>query len=360
MKKFTTELTMKNILLSLALAAPAALALDGITFDHEDWTLACDNTGTCRAAGYQSEPGIGDEGYPEPVSLLLTRKAGADAAVRAELQILPDIRDDKHLDTEATLTLNGNTLGTFTFSADNAVVTLDDKQTAAILAALPQKQAEIVVTAGERKMTLSDKGASAVLLKMDEFQQRIGTPSALIRKGKSDKAVLAPVAAPQIQAVPAVDGEPRTIEAGSAEHERLMKHFAQDFGENGDCARGAEEQAPAFTLYPLGGGRVLSETRCWTAAYNSANHYAILSEDLNTLVARVDAEAYGFSHQPHPNTLEGGMKGRGAGDCFWLENQVYNGETFVKSHVATTGLCRGFPGGAWEMPSVVSEVIAPK
>ena len=37
------------------------------------------------------------------------------------------------------------------------------------------------------------------MLKMDEFQQRLNTPSALIRKGQEKHAVLAPQAAPKIQ-----------------------------------------------------------------------------------------------------------------------------------------------------------------
>ena len=37
------------------------------------------------------------------------------------------------------------------------------------------------------------------MLKMDEFQQRLNTPSALIRQGQEKHAVLAPQAAPKIQ-----------------------------------------------------------------------------------------------------------------------------------------------------------------
>ena len=56
-----------------ALAAPAT----SVDFSHDDWTIACDNTRTCRAAGYQA-----DDSDP-PVSVLLTRKAGAGQAVTA-------------------------------------------------------------------------------------------------------------------------------------------------------------------------------------------------------------------------------------------------------------------------------------
>jgi invasion protein IalB len=61
--------------LLFALLAFAALAEDAtdasVSFSHGDWELVCDNTGTCRAGGYQSE----SEGLP--VSVLLTRAANS-------------------------------------------------------------------------------------------------------------------------------------------------------------------------------------------------------------------------------------------------------------------------------------------
>lgn len=40
----------------------------GFSFAYKDWEVACDNTGTCRAAGYGATMG--------EVSVLLTRSAG--------------------------------------------------------------------------------------------------------------------------------------------------------------------------------------------------------------------------------------------------------------------------------------------
>ncbi|MBB3778970.1 invasion protein IalB [Xanthomonas arboricola] len=45
-----------TLLAATLLLAPVAALADapaGIAFDHQDWTIACDNTRTCRAAGYQ-------------------------------------------------------------------------------------------------------------------------------------------------------------------------------------------------------------------------------------------------------------------------------------------------------------------
>jgi hypothetical protein len=55
---------------------------EGIAFEHGDWMLACDNTRTCRAAGYQKEAGD-----TLPVSILLTRLAGPRQTVTGELML---------------------------------------------------------------------------------------------------------------------------------------------------------------------------------------------------------------------------------------------------------------------------------
>lgn len=61
--------------LLLALVAACSFAVQAedlphVDFSHHDWQLACDNTRTCRAAGYQAE------GEEPPMSVLLTREAG--------------------------------------------------------------------------------------------------------------------------------------------------------------------------------------------------------------------------------------------------------------------------------------------
>jgi hypothetical protein len=57
----------------------------GFSFAHKDWELACDNTGTCRAAGYGATMG--------EVSVLLTRNAGAAQHVIAVATFAQTERD---------------------------------------------------------------------------------------------------------------------------------------------------------------------------------------------------------------------------------------------------------------------------
>ena len=79
-------------ILNMIAATVQAQPIQGITFSHHDWELACDNTGTCRAAGYEAFGEEGDLG----ISVLLTRAAGANQAVSGELYVC-DLDDESIL-----------------------------------------------------------------------------------------------------------------------------------------------------------------------------------------------------------------------------------------------------------------------
>ena len=66
----------KVLLLTLLPVAAMATSIKGIG-NYQDWDLVCDNTGTCRMAGYQDESS-------DPVSILFTRAAGEKCCCRRE------------------------------------------------------------------------------------------------------------------------------------------------------------------------------------------------------------------------------------------------------------------------------------
>ena len=74
---------MKKWLLAVLPATALAAPPQGFYQNYQDWDIACDNTGTCRLAGYQAEE------TETPVSILFTRQAGANAAVAGEVSLLP-------------------------------------------------------------------------------------------------------------------------------------------------------------------------------------------------------------------------------------------------------------------------------
>ena len=204
----------KFILLSLLpLTAMAAPSLKGFEKTYQDWDLICDNTGTCNMAGYQEER----DGSEHPVSILFTRSAGEQAPVTAQLALLPDELSNK----TAEIILNGQSLGAIQNISEEGIAKLSEKQTTELLTAL-KGNASIEVVFGEFKEKVSDKGAAAAMLKMDEFQQRLNTPSALIRQGKEKHAVLAPQTAPKIDVVSIKNRQTTELKHGEKQFDAVL------------------------------------------------------------------------------------------------------------------------------------------
>ena len=345
----------KVILLSLLpLTAMAAPSLKGFEKTYQDWDLICDNTGTCNMAGYP-------EYYSEhPVSILFTRSAGEKAPVTAQLALL---REDVGNKT-AEIILNGQSLGTIQNFSEEGNAKLSEKQTTELLTAL-KGNASIEVIFGEFKEKVSDKGAAAAMLKMDEFQQRLNTPSALIRQGKEKHAVLAPQAAPKIDAVSVKNRQTTELKHGEKQFDAVLALLRKSNRTN----KNSENYCYALhkddvwnkqiTLYPLTKGKVLAEAICLAGPYQSTYYYAVLDEKLSK-VEQVLANKYNYADydkDTHVLTVNGSFKGSGIGNCWSGQDAVWNGKTFIRTEEHTTGSCKGFGGGAWgSLPTFVSEL----
>ena len=161
----------------------------GNYFIHKDRELACDNTGMCRAVGYQSDAQFG-----HPVSLLISRPAGAGSAVLSQIQVAEEFTQD----TEANLNVGGTSLGSLTIDAKKSTAKLSSAQSAQLLKALVGAE-DIRLTTQAQQWQISTAGANAVLLKMDDIQKRVNTPNAIYQKGnQSEQNVLQPKAIPKI------------------------------------------------------------------------------------------------------------------------------------------------------------------
>ena len=168
-------MTMRNLLL-LALAALAwPLSAGAQSFDNKDWQLVCDNTRTCRAAGYQRD------GDGPGVSVLFTRQAGARAGVAGVVQIADNGEGGK-LPPRLALSIGGKPAGTIALTREATRGELSASQVEALLKALTGTS-PIAFTAGKKTWHLSGDGAASVLLKMDDLQGRVGTAGAITRRG---------------------------------------------------------------------------------------------------------------------------------------------------------------------------------
>ena len=339
----------KVILLSLLpLTAMAAPSLKGFEKTYQDWDLICDNLGTCRMAGYQEEE-------DDPVSILFTRAAGENAAVEGKLTISPfgEADRDVQVGQDIEIWLNGKSLGTVKHISDENPDKLTEAQTKALLSGL-KKESEIRLTYGKTTLKVSDKGAAAAMLKMDEFQQRLNTPSALIRKGQEKHAVLAPQPAPKIEVVSVNNRKTTELKRGEKQYDNVLALLRK-----ANSCDDEDITSQDITLYPLTQNKVLAEALCVRGAYQSTNYYAVLDDKLSK-VEQVLADQYngvGGDRKQGYAFVRGAYKGRGAGDCWSIQDAVWNGKIFILTSEWTTGSCKRFPDGAWQLPTFVSDII---
>ena len=339
---------MKKIILFslLPLTAMAAPSLKGFEKTYQDWDLICDNLGTCRMAGYQEE---GDD----PVSILFTRAAGENAAVEGKLTISPfgEADRDVQIGQDIEIWLNGKSLGTVKHISDENPDKLTEAQTKALLSGL-KKESEIRLTYGKTTLKVSDKGAAAAMLKMDEFQQRLNTPSALICKGQEKHVVLAPQPAPKIEVVSVNNRKTTELKRGEKQYDNVLALLRK-----ANSCDDEDITSQDITLYPLTQNKVLAEALCVRGAYQSTNYYAVLDDKLSK-VEQVLEDQYNFAYYDEKlNALivEGSYKSSGLAESWYGYEAAWNGKTFITTAEHTSGSSKGFIGGAWGgLPTFVS------
>jgi hypothetical protein len=345
----STKYFIRAALLTFSTLMPsAAFAQAGVSFSHLDWEIACDNTRTCRAAGYHAAD------QETGVSVLLTRTAGPDQAVAAQVQLAHYDEDAAPLPTQVQMMVDRRAIGSVKLAKDSATGTLTTAQTAALLAAVLGK-GTVAWYAGNRSWQLSGSGANAVLLKMDEVQGRLSTPGALVRKGsRAETEVLPPLAMPVITAAAVPKAGPSQAVLAPAQRKMLLAELVKTGAEK-DCERFADVSKGEAELgvYRLASGKLLIEAQCWLAAYNGGAAYWTTNTQspFAPRPVKVDANAY------ENGRLFSENKGRGLGDCWSHAEWIWDGKRFVQSAAYETGMCRLIaPGGAWVLPTLVTTV----
>ncbi|MDX2374330.1 DUF1176 domain-containing protein [Psychrobacter sp. PP-21] len=343
--------------IATALLGTASVSHAHTEFTSQDWQVVCDNTLTCRLAGYQAE-----NNSEFPVSILLTRRAGANAGVDGKVK-LGGARDssskalmqlgNRH---RISLSINDRNYGEtkpYSTAAGNAELT--QAQVTALINAL-QRSSKITLTLRNSRWELSDKGASAVMLKADDVQGRVGTPSAFITSdgtAKSNSSVLPPRAVPVLRFVEpsgkADSSNDKKFVMKSSQLASLMRGTMKDA--DGDCPN-LSDKSP-WRVSRLNGSQLLAQHDCWTAAYNAGGGAWVLNDSKPYKPTLVTTSATSYDK----GKLSSVQKGRGIGDCMSKVDWVWTGRAFEKSHESTTGLCRLIDaGGAWQLPTYVTDV----
>ncbi|NWK74381.1 DUF1176 domain-containing protein [Acinetobacter sp. SwsAc6] len=320
--------------------------IEGQYFAHKDWEVACDNTGTCRVAGYQAEQ------QSSIISVLLQRVAGAQSKLSARVKIDATALDG--VQSALQFYKDGKPQSWININPKTGEGVLDASQTEQLLTAL-QGTKPVLWGSGKQRWQLSVDGASAVLLRMDDFQRRIGTNSATLRKGKtaSDKVLKA-------QEMPKVNIQhyQKGMQSRYSVHSKTAKQLYVQLKKQvkaSDCPLIFEQnfmEGDRVIAYPINEQNLLLEIPCWRAAYNYGNGYWLMDRQLKQVKQLVTVSANSFSE----GQIFANQRGRGIADCNSTTEWAWNGSRFVLSYRARTVQCKGFIGGAWALPTWVTTV----
>ena len=328
-------------LLLATLAAP--LAAHAQSFEARDWQVVCDNTRACRAAGYSVE------GSDTPVSVMFARAAGARMPVGVELQLGTLDARSVH-PASVVMTLAGKPAGTIRIDKNNHADLAAPVATALLNALAAGNGATF--TSGRTAWRLSGDGAAEMLGHIDEVQGRLGQPSALVRKGSmSDADAAYAMAVPRFEAT-------RIAAPALAGDDALAVRVLAAIQSTPDCPLLDDGAAQARArLWHLDANRLLVTQPCRPSANGTVAGYWTANQRPPYDARPLTTSATDFDG----STITARAITAPAGDCGVMHAWTWNGFRFDPTRAATGGLCRGVKaGGAWELPSLVSDVISPR
>jgi hypothetical protein len=344
----------------LAISAPVVLA--GESRDFRDWHAACDNLRNCSAYGFDTqltgggyirvERGGAPTAQPR-IAIVAHATEGVTFKLSFDDPALPGLPADVQTGEEVD-------------ASDMRRVVFAGERTAALIDAL-RKAKEIVITRvdppGRKSDTPVSKislgGAAAALLWIDEQQKRLGTATALVRRGdKPDSSVPPQPKPPVVVAATGLQGAAADKTPPQRDRAAMKKKAVQQCGEGDE---GELEDAIALSadtfLYPI---------RCpgSSGAYNHSYTFLIAKagQPQAAQVAkfrwparignkRQDAGSEDFlinaDFSNADMTMRSFSKGRGIGDCGDEESWIFDGKVFRLAEVKSMPHCRGVPADDW-------------
>ncbi|CAM5765017.1 DUF1176 domain-containing protein [Bosea minatitlanensis] len=326
----------------LSFATAATAANEPRTF--RDWMAGCDNIRTCTAISLPPEAAetvaylrlerpAGPEGAPQ----LLFRLRGDWKKPPATLQFKLDGAAFPASGKPLPVTADGDVV-TLTFSAEDTATLIE----------AARKATKLTATAPGVSGSISLAGSVAAMLWIDEQQGRLGTGTALVRKGTGTTVP----AAPDLPVVAATPVPPLLdMKAAKQQAERLRAELKKRKPDS--CEDDASEGDEAWAL---GDKRVLVALACSRGAYNLSSSFFIMPENepaKATPLRFADGDGDGgneltnASFDPRTGHLAFFAKGRGIGDCGVSGGYAWNGREFVRTELAMMGECRGIAPEDW-------------
>jgi hypothetical protein len=318
----------------------------------KDWVGGCDNTRHCSALGLAAEDA-------EVYTLLqFERGPAADDEVR---QIR--LRVDRDVSRASAWVLRADDAELLQFSAAQLVdadsgpgidfLITDPDELAAMMGAMRGADTLTLVSDGEVAGVISLSGASAVMLWIDEQQQRLGTPSALVRRGdRALDAMPAPAPAPRLVA------QATASELQDAAVANLSTRVRQTL--EADSCEEQEADSPLRDSAWSIGDRQLVQLSCYSGAYNFGSSWFLVAADGTVQALRFPIPASDGSGRMETTedlvnagfdastgVLDSFSKGRGIGDCGSSGRWAWDGRSFQLMHYQLMNDCRGVSSDLW-------------
>ncbi len=222
---------------------------------------------------------------------MLTREAGAKGTLHAELAIaeVDEQAPGAPADGLITLRVNGEVLGTV-----KERTPFSQPQIAALVRAL-KGTGKVVFEWSKHQEPLSGAGAYAIFLKMDEFQGRLNTNTALTKQGPLPTTSIPPALAAPVIHAGAVAADNLSRPLTKPEQQSIGKWLKRQVDK--DTCPMVDENSEGGMLYPLNQERALVQLPCWLAAYNDGSAFIVIDTNLDTASAPListDANGYGM------------------------------------------------------------------
>lgn len=335
--------------------AQAGPAMPSQTREFRDWLAVCDNGNACYAFGFEPD----DAGW-----LRISMQPGPDAEPEIAFGLWAEdfVQGGAAAAPPVSLVIDGRTFaGTAAGASSDGVPVGEIKAgaRAAITAMASGRSMEI--RAGDAA-AISTSGASAALLWIDERQGRLGTTTALLRRGdRPASSVPAPPALPVVRPAPAVD------QTGFGDDKQTLPAALKALPAVQNCL--GESEHSEWLLENVMSARLDSRTELWAVpcgagAYNVSHQWYLTGPGgrdprpallLGSERRRTGDEA---SAWPDNSTINGGYsantrsivafsKGRGIGDCGTAQTWIWTGREFALSQETSMGTCAGMVTDFW-------------
>lgn len=300
-----------------------------------DWNATCDNGHRCAA-----HSGLGTGGW-----LMVRLDAGPDARP----EILMNMSTISGV--AIRLVIDGQSQTLIEPKGDAVAFSVPPAGVPATLVRLAAAR-EITLVAPDFENDIPTAGASAALLWIDEAQGRLGTATALIRKGDRPASTVPPA-----PALPAVVAAPAVSQTGFGDEGQTLPAALEALPAVKACRAETsfnEDMSKAVMSARLNASTELWAVPCFMGAYNMGYDWYVTGpggRNPRGAALSVDGEtpngAVNGAYDPDTRTIEAFNKGRGLGDCGVASTWTWTGRAFVLTREATMNDCEGIPSDAW-------------